>query len=108
MKNTTSVSADIKPTVNANAENWTKQTEWHGNPSLGYDCYCKLFRNPNNGKLVPIYVYGNSESLQLSYVVSAGKTSDYSYGGCFYPEKLTWAETMQRIDETYKNGRIFN
>lgn len=81
---------------------WVKQSEWKGNPSLGYDCYMKQFVNPFTGKKIPVYLFGLPESKELNFCVSGGANSDYSHSGCFYPEKLTWEESMKRIDEKYK------
>lgn len=84
---------------------WVKQANWHGNPELGYDSYMKMFPTPS-GRKVPVYLFGLPESNELSYCVSAGANSDYSYSGCFYPEKLNWAESMNRIDEMSNNKKL--
>lgn len=88
---------------------WTKQDEWHGNPSLGLESWAKHFKNPHNGRLTPVYVFGepNSKDLDLSFCVSAGANSDYSYSGCFFPEKYDFPEFMAQVDILYNQGRLF-
>lgn len=85
---------------------WVKQSQWHGNPELGYDCWMRYFIVRSSRRKVPIYVWGPPDSLELHYTVSAGHDSDLSYTGCFYPQKLNWVETMQAIDERSKDGRL--
>lgn len=87
---------------------WTKEDEWHGNPSLNYESWMKTFRNPYTGRKVPVYVFGKPSSLKLHYCVSAGANSEYSYSGCFYPEQLTFQETMNRVDQLYQQGKLFH
>lgn len=83
---------------------WQKLPEWHGNPSLGFDCWVKAFTFLN--RKIPVYVYGLPDSDTLSFCVSAGANSGYSYSGCFFPQKLNWVETMAAIDEKYKNNKL--
>ena len=86
---------------------WTKQEKWWGNPSLGYESWAKHFKNPHNGKLTPVYVFGLSSTLNLSFCVSAGANSDYSYSGCFFPEKYDFPEFMAQVDTCYQQGKLF-
>ena len=86
---------------------WTKQEEWEGNPSLGYDSWAKHFRNPHNRRLTPIYLFGETASKKLHYCVAAGPNSDYSYGNCFYPDEYDFTESMEQIDILYKQGKLF-
>jgi hypothetical protein len=77
---------------------WEKQPEWHGNPALGYDSYKKYFGN------VPVYVFGIFPDI--NFCVSAGKSSDRSYTGCFYPEKPDFKEFMEKVDELTKQNKL--
>ena len=86
---------------------WTKQEEWWGNPSLGLESWVKHFKNPHNGNLTPVYVFGEPNSQDLSFCVSAGANSDYSYTGCFHPNKYDFPEYMEQVDIHYKQGRLF-
>ena len=86
---------------------WTKQDEWWGNPALGLESWAKHFKNPHTGKLVPVYVFGEPNSTQLTYCVNAGANSDYSYSGCFYPESYDFTEFMKQVDKHYEYSRLF-
>lgn len=83
------------------SQQWVKQSEWHGNPLLGLESWMKKFKNPYNGRWVPVYIFGVPDSGDFTFCVSAGANSDYSYSGCFYPEKLSAEEAMARLDVKY-------
>ena len=82
---------------------WEKQSEWHGNPSLGFDSYRKYFANPFNRKKVPVFIFGKDK--KWSFVVSAGAGSDYSYTGGF-SESPTIKQAMAIVDALYENNRL--
>lgn len=85
---------------------WTKRDVWEGNPSLGYESWTKHFRNPHNGKLTPVHVFGSTKE-NISFCVSAGANSEHSYSGCFYPERYDFPEFMKQVDIRYNQGRLF-
>lgn len=78
--------------LNEIINNWEKQKEWHGNPSLGLESYKKIFVNPNNRRKVPVYVFGKDK--EWHFVVSAGANSEYSYTGGF-PEEIRTSENIE-------------
>lgn len=55
---------------------------------------------------IPVYIFGSPNSLELNFCVSAGANSEYSYSGCFYPEKLTLEESMNRLDDMHRRGKL--
>lgn len=81
-----------------------KEKEWHGNSSLGLISYVKEFKIPATGRNIPVYVFGKFP--KITFCVSAGANSDYSYSDCFYPEKLDFLEFMKKVDEKYKKGDL--
>lgn len=89
-----------------NVTEWEKQSNWHGNPNLGFDCYMKMFKVVSSGRKVPVYLFGLPESNELKFCVSAGADSDLSYSGCFFPKKLNWQQSMAEIDELSKIGKL--
>lgn len=94
-------------------EGWEKQPFWHGNRELGLDSYRKYFKNPFNGKKVPVYVFGKSglypkPFTDWNYIVSAGANSDYSYSGGF-PEEIgnsTPEKCMEYVDSLYEKKKL--
>lgn len=78
----------MKPTKETNDKTWTDQ-EWPGNPELKLAASCKLFKNPFNGKMIPVWVFGGNTGYLFSFCVSAGAYSDYSYTGGFYPQVVS-------------------
>lgn len=98
--------SDKKAKGGVSGEGWEKQDEWHGNPSLGYESWKKMFALPT-GRKVPVYVFGTKEN-GWSYVVSAGKSSDYSYSGGF-PVDVRNEEidvVLKYADDLYKHGKM--
>jgi hypothetical protein len=83
---------------------WVKQKEWHGNPSLGYDCYMKMFNNSFGCRKIPVYVWGLYPDIY--FTVSAGANSELSYTGCFYPLKPDFQEFMEMVDQKHKNKKL--
>ncbi len=110
---------------------WYKQSQWGGNPALGYESYMKHFTNQFTGRKVPVFIYGKEGSGKNTpmygyeknvdgtrkiesyydapdwhFVVSAGTHSDYSYSGSFYPNNPTLAEAMKIVDDLYANKKL--
>ena len=85
-------------------EGFTKQTEWHGNPELGLDSWMKKFKNPFTHRMTPVYVWG--KGTDVSYTVSDGPNSDYSYTGGFYPETKTIEQAIKAVNELYQKGKL--
>src|SRR3972149_2287763 len=117
----------------SNYNGWEKQSEWFGNPSLGLESYKKIFQNPFNNKMVPVFIYGkegegkdkpilggtdekgnrvlSGEKFDASdwhFVVHAGANSQDSYSGGFYPETPTLKQAMDIVDEKYKNKKLIH
>src|SRR5438105_890006 len=57
--NTSKMSSIQKPEEDTTPliDGWIKQSEWHGNPELGYVSYMKKFPTPS-GRKVPVYLFG--------------------------------------------------
>lgn len=84
-------------------KDWT-DVEWFGNPDLNLDAKIKTFQNPFNGRNTPVWVFGSEKDF--SYVVNAGKSSDYSYTG-YIPKGLDLDQACAYVDEQHKAKKIF-
>jgi hypothetical protein len=99
--------------------NWEKQDNWQGNPSLGYDSFMKNFKFENH-KPIPVYVFGCSEPINqkdaegyewithgFNFCVSAGANSDLSYSGGFPDEiKYDIQKCLDYVDKLYAEKRL--
>lgn len=84
------------------ATGWAKQKEWYGNPSLGHESYMKIFSY--SYRKIPVYVHGLYPNI--SFTVSAGATSEFSYTGCFFPLKPDFQEFMKMVDKKHKDKKL--
>ena len=83
---------------------WVKQKEWYGNPSLGYDCYLKWFKNPlNNNRLTKVYIFGKDD--YWGACISSGANSDFSMS-FWVPQNLQDAKDF--TDVLYEKNRLFH
>jgi hypothetical protein len=111
-----------------NNNGWVKQSEWHGNPALGFDCWLKYFKYKN--RKIPVYLFGKEgrgknriiwgrdkddnpvpsgktyDAPDWQYVVSAGANSDLSHSGGFYPLTPSLEQAMAIIDQRHGDGRL--
>lgn len=74
---------------------WVRDAEWWGNPSLGLESWHKVFVNHLNNKKTKVYVYGKVDSW--SFCVADGPNGDFSYTGSREGCK-TAIELMLRLD----------
>ncbi|MFA5365780.1 MAG: hypothetical protein WC325_11425 [Candidatus Bathyarchaeia archaeon] len=98
-------------------QDWQKQPEWHGNPELGLESYKKVFKNPRNGRMVPVYIFGKDGKIDTgsgiqsnnywSFCVSAGPNSDYSYTGGFPDGVVSQQDRQTYVNALYENNRLF-
>ena len=84
-------------------EGWTKQKEWHGNRSLGYDSYMKKFAGPG-GRKIPVYVFGKDGNWG-HFTVSAGANSDYSYTGMI-PNSNSYMDVINGVEQKARAGKL--
>lgn len=84
-------------------EGWTKQKEWHGNPSLGYDSYMKKFGS-RGVKPIPVYVFGKDGNWG-HFMVSAGANSDYSYTGMI-PNSNSYMDVINGVEQKARAGKL--
>lgn len=85
----------VEKTING----WEKQNEWWGNPSLKYESYKKMFKNPYTDRRVPVFIFGKDN--KWSFNVHAGKTSEFSYTGGFPNNINNLKDRMNYVDKLY-------
>jgi hypothetical protein len=86
-----------------NVKTWVKDEIPY--PNKNVTSYTKLFKI--FGRTIPVTIWFNDGAEHQSYTVRAGKNSDYSYTGGFYPEKNLTTEQMQNIvDAKFKVGKL--
>jgi hypothetical protein len=84
-------------------EGWTKQKEWYGNPSLGYDSYMKMFGSRRTKK-IPVYVYGK-DGKWGNFTVAAGSSSEYSYSGLI-PNSNSYMDVINGVELLDRAGKL--
>ena len=89
-------------------EGWS-ESKWPYSDEVT-ECYKKDFalnlRNYQSNRMIPVYLWRGSFG-NLNFTVCAGNYSEYSYTGCFFPEKLVPLQAMERLEQMNKELKLF-